>query len=171
MKWLLVPVGLLALAIVSMLIVGMFLPRDHMASRNVHLKAAPDVVFRLIADFASLPTWRPEVTSVELLPARDGKTSFREKGRQGPMTYVVEELTPPNTLVTRIVDNSSFGGTWTFEVTPDSGGCKISITERGEVYNPLFRTMSRLFFSQIATMEGYLRDLGKKLGEDVVPQA
>jgi hypothetical protein len=47
---------------------------------------------------------------------------------------------------------------------------QITITERGEVYNPIFRFMSRYVFSHHATIDAYLTALGKKLGESVTPE-
>ena len=35
---------------------------------------------------------RRGVKSVEMLPAREGKTAFREMGGNGPMTYVIDEI-------------------------------------------------------------------------------
>ena len=41
-----------------------------------------------------------------------------------------------------------------------------TITENGEIYNPFFRFMARFVFGYTATMETYLKALGKKFGED-----
>ncbi|NIN10341.1 MAG: hypothetical protein GTN62_03355 [Gemmatimonadales bacterium] len=48
-------------------------------------------------------------------------------------------------------------------------GSTITITEDGDIYNPIFRVMSRLFLGYHATMDGYLTALGRKLGEEVTP--
>jgi hypothetical protein len=89
---------------------------------------------------------------------------FREAGKQGSILYRVEALEPPSRLVTRIADPAlPFGGTWTFELMPKDGGTALTITEDGEVYNPIFRFMSKVFFSQTATMEAYLTSLKKRL--------
>jgi hypothetical protein len=59
-----------------------------------------------------------------------------------------------------------FGGTWTFEVTPiGDGGSVVRITEDGEVYNPVFRFVSRYFMGYTATIDSYLKALGAKFGE------
>ena len=82
---------------------------------------------------------------------------------------MVSEL--PSRLVTQIDSSAggSFGGTWTYELTPDSGGTKISVTEAGWIGNPIFRTLSRFIFGYYGSLDGYLKALGKKLGEDVRP--
>jgi hypothetical protein len=40
----------------------------------------------------------------------------------------------------------------------------LTITENGEVYNPLFRFVSRFIIGQTATMDGYIKALNAKLG-------
>jgi hypothetical protein len=66
----------------------------------------------------------------------------------------------------RIADpDLPFGGTWTFEITPSDSGSDIVLTENGEIYNPLFRFMARFVFGYEGTIEQYLEDLRKKLGD------
>jgi hypothetical protein len=81
------------------------------------------------------------------------------------MILQVLEFEPPRRLVTRIANTDlPFGGQWTYELTPDGGGTRVRITEDGEIHNPAFRYMSRVF-GQWATVEAYLRALGTKMGE------
>jgi hypothetical protein len=80
----------------------------------------------------------------------------------------VKEWNPPARLVTRIAARDlPFGGTWTYELTPAGTGTELRITENGEVYNPLFRFLSRFVFGHTATMRTYLAALGQSLGEKV----
>jgi hypothetical protein len=162
MKWLLIVVALLVLLALVAVVVGLLLPKAHQASSKAIIGARLEVVYAILVDFAAAPTWRRGVKKVELLAPRDGKLSFKEWGDNGEMTYVVEESLPPRRLVTRIVDQSAFGGTWTFELTPQGEATAVEITERGEVYNPMFRFMSTFFFSPTATLDHYLEDLKKK---------
>ena len=60
-----------------------------------------------------------------------------------------------------------FGGNWTYEVAAVPGGSRVTVTERGWIGNPLFRFMARFFFGYTATIDTYLRSLGKKFGETV----
>jgi hypothetical protein len=46
----------------------------------------------------------------------------------------------------------------------------VRITEDGEVYNPIFRFMSRFVFGHTHTMDAYLRALGKATGQEVKTQ-
>ena len=66
-------------------------------------------------------------------------------------------------LVRKIADpKMPFGGTWTYEIQADGGGCSLTITEHGEVYNPIFRFITK-FTDMGATINDYLVSLGRKL--------
>jgi hypothetical protein len=59
--------------------------------------------------------------------------------------------------VTRIADERlPFGGTWTWELEPNDGGTRLSITADGFVRPALFRVMARFVFGYHATMNAYL---------------
>ena len=69
--------------------------------------------------------------------------------------------------MTRIADpNLPFGGTWTYELTPQAdGSTMLRITENGEIRNIFFRFVSRFLMGYTKTMEDYLNALGQKFGE------
>lgn len=172
MKWMLIAVGSLALLVVVVAVVGALLPKAHRASRWVVLKKSPREVYAVISDSANAPAWRRGLQKVETLPPENGLKRFRETSAHGAITYVVLEDRPGERFVSKIADeNLPFGGQWTFEFAPDGAGTKLRITEDGEVRNVIFRFMARYAFGYASSIEGYLRDLGKKLGELVEPQA
>jgi len=163
MKYVLfVALGLVVLVVV-IIGIGYSLPVKHRAARSALLSASTDVVFTTISNYAAFPELRSVLKSVENIARTDGKTGYREIGSDGTITYVVEESTPSVRLVTRIDDKSlPFGGTWTFQLAGSAEGTTLVITEDGEVYNPLFRFMSKYVFGHSATIETYLSDLGKR---------
>jgi len=168
MKWILIGIGVIAGLIALMAIIGTLLPKAHTASRTAVINKPPDVLWQAMTDCAAFPQWRTEVKNVEVLPDRDGHKVWREDGKNGKLTLETIEASPPSRLVLRIADpDLPFGGKWTYELQPSSGGSRITITEDGEVYNPIFRFMSHVFFSQTASIENYLKALGRKYGEDV----
>ncbi len=164
LKWTLdIVVGLILLVGVVALI-GLLLPKAHRASRTVVYSAPPEAVYAAISGFAKFPEWRSGVKSVEILSAGDEPTRFREDGSNGVITYRVETREPNARLVTRIDDPSlPFGGTWTLEVKPVDGGTELTITEEGEIYNPIFRVLSKVVFSPYDTIDAYQADLKKHL--------
>jgi hypothetical protein len=165
LKWILIVIlSLVSLGGFSAL-VGSMLPKGHRASRTVALAAAPAVVFGVITDFARAPEWRRGVKQVEIVTDDSRGRIVREHGRQGVVPYRVEVLEPPARLVMRIADPSlPYGGSWTYELRPSGAGTEITITEDGQVFNPIFRIMQKLFFSPYATIDAYLDDLRKRVG-------
>jgi uncharacterized protein YndB with AHSA1/START domain len=141
------------------------LPKGHRASRTTTIAAAPAVVFGVITDFARAPEWRRDVKQVEIVPDDGRGRVVREHGKQGVVPYRIEAIEPPARLVMRIADPSlPYGGSWTYELHPAGAGTEITITEDGEVFNPIFRVMQKLFFSPYATIDAYLEDLRKRVG-------
>jgi uncharacterized membrane protein len=171
MKVLLIIAGIMAGLIAVVLLIGVMLPRKHVATHEIVLRKPANEIFMTIRDFASAPTWRPDLERVEMLEPVDGRVRFREHSKQGVVTYEAVEESPPRTLVTRIVDRDlGYFGTWTYLLSETEGGTHVRITEDGEVPNVLFRFMSRFVFGHTATMDAYLRALGRKFGEEVAPK-
>jgi uncharacterized protein YndB with AHSA1/START domain len=158
---------LAGLAIVVLIVagIGYTLPVKHSATRERTYAAAPSAVFATITTPADFPKWRRGLKRVEQLPEENGKRMFREIGGDGEIAFRIEESVSDRRLVLRIADKSlPFGGSWTYELTPAADGTTLRITEDGEVYNPLFRFMSRFVFGHHRTIENYLADLEKGLG-------
>jgi hypothetical protein len=146
-------------------LVGWLLPVGHTATRSATIARPTADVYASIADVAAYPQWWSDISRVEMLPAEPGAMRFREHTSSGPVVMEVVEAAPPHRFVTRIADpGQPFGGTWTFELAPEPAGTRLPITERGEVYNPIFRFMSRFVFGQTGTMERFLRALSARLG-------
>ena len=48
-------------------------------------------------------------------------------------------------------------------IEPAPGGSRLTITERGEIYNVVFRTLSRFVFGYTATMDDCLKAAARRL--------
>ena len=156
---------------VVVVLVGLMLPVKHEATVSAAVPAAPEAVWAVLTDPASYPKWRGDVTSVEMLPADSGHVAWREQGKNGAISYATELTEAPRRLVTRITDKSlPFGGTWEYVVSPDGTGSRVQITEHGEVYNPVFRFVSRFIMGHTATASAYLKALGARFGATVTPE-
>ena len=173
MKWVLIVVGCIAGLIALLALIGLFVPREHRATSTVVLHQPPDSVWKVVRDFSGITAWWPEIKSSERLPDRNGQEVWRQKMSGFDVPLVITESAPPWRLVTTIDAGSgaAFGGTWTYELTPDSAaeGTRISVTEAGWIGNPIFRTLSRFVFGYYGTLDGYLKALGKRFGETVEP--
>jgi hypothetical protein len=156
-----------AIVVVVVAVVGAMLPVRHHATRRARYHAPPERIYALLS---GPPDWRPGVKKFGALPDEGGrKRWWEEDAHRNKITFELVEAQPPARLQTRIADRAlPFGGTWTFDIAPaDGGGADVRIAEDGEVYNVIFRFMSRFIFGHHAGIETYLKDLGAKLGEPV----
>jgi uncharacterized protein YndB with AHSA1/START domain len=145
MKWLLRIVAALVGFVAILAAVGYFLPVYHVASRSAELNAPPEKVFALVSDLNNYGAWWPEGTETRV---------------------AVVESVPPSRFVTKIDEpDAPFGGTWTMEIVPTPAGSRLTITERGEIYNPIFRTLARFVFGYESTMEGCLAAARRRLAQ------
>jgi uncharacterized protein YndB with AHSA1/START domain len=169
MKWVLIVVGTVVALIALVALIGALLPKGHTGARSARFKQPPEAIWRAITDVEAFPSWREGVKSVERLPDRNGLPAWKETDTHGQaIPFEITESDPPRKLVGRIAGpNLPFGGTWTYEIAPVEGGSRLTITENGEIYNPIFRFMARFFLGYTATIETYLRSLGKKFSETV----
>jgi len=171
LKWVLWVVGAIAFLIGLMALVGSRLPKGHVATVRAHHKQPPAALWAVITNLTDAANWRSDLKSVELMAADDGETMWVEHGRNGNIKMRVERAEPPQRWVIRIADPKlPFGGSWTYVLEPTESGTLLHITEDGEVYNPIFRFLSRLVFGPYGTLERYQRDLGRKFGDTVEPE-
>ena len=163
-------VALIGLAVLVTLVVivtvvtaiGFALPRGHVSSRDDTFAAPPERVFGTLVDVERYPAWRSGVTRIEVV-TREPALRWREHGND-TITFELQEQQAPLRIVTRIADPSlPFGGTWTYVLAPAGTGTRLTITEHGEVYNPIFRFMSRYVFGHTATIDAFLADLRRHL--------
>jgi hypothetical protein len=142
MRWVIwtvvAPIGIVG----TVAVIGYFLPVNHEASRSAEFTRPPEAVFALVSDLGNYRSWW------------DGAEVKSE----------VVESVPPSKLVTKIVGESAFGGTWTMEIAPSGTGSRMTITERGEIYNPIFRALARFVFGYTGTMESLLKAAQQRLG-------
>jgi hypothetical protein len=170
MKWVLFGVGGIVALIAAMAAIGAMLPRGHRATRRARFKQKPEAIYAVLS---GPPDWRSDLKEFGDLPDKEGRKQWWELSQGQKITYELVEDLPPKRRVTRIADKSlPFGGTWTLEIVPEGdGGAALRVTEDGEVYNVIFRFMSRFIFGQTGTIERFLKDLGRKFGEQVEIEA
>ena len=165
MRWLWWMLGAVAVIAVAVVGVGAMLPQDHVAARTVLLAAPPQRVWDVITDVAHYPSWRRGITRVTLEPVSAGApTRWREHTGSESLGYEMNTTPSHTQIVTRITDvGIPFGGGWTFDLAPSGSGTALTITERGSVYNPLFRFVSRFVLGHTRTIDEYAADLVLKV--------
>ena len=129
--------------IVLLTVVGWLLPVGHEASVSRTFAAPADAVYKIIEDRGAYPQWWHDDPGIK--------------------SEVVEAM-PPRRFATRIVDpEQPFGGNWTFDIVPDGQGSRLTIAERGEVYNPTFRFVSRFVVGHEGTIDSFMDALAERL--------
>ena len=142
MKWIVRAVLLVIGLIGAIAVIGYFLPVSHEASRTAEFNKPPEAVFALISDLNNYSTWWPE----------------------NETRVAIVESVPPSRFVTKIDEpDAPFGGTWTWIIEKTPTGSRATITERGEIYNPIFRTLAKFVFGYTTTMESCLAAAQRKL--------
>lgn len=141
MRWILWTIVALVGVVGVIALIGYFLPVAHEASRSAEFNKPPDQVFALIAD----------------------PNSYKEWWNGAEVKTEIVERVPPTKLVTKIIGETQFGGTWTIEIAPTPTGSRMTVTERGEIYNVVFRGLSRYVFGHTGTMDSFLEAAKTKL--------
>jgi uncharacterized membrane protein len=147
---------------------GSMLDREHHATAAVTIGASPAEVFAAITDVEAFPSWRAELTTVEVV-SRD-PLRWTETADGDAITYEVVDRRADERLVTHIVEGDlPFGGTWTYTLAPSGAapggeGTRVTIEEDGWVDPPPFRVISRFVLGHDASMRAYLAQLARRWG-------
>jgi hypothetical protein len=160
MKWLLIILIAIIALIAIMYLIGYFMPVQHVSTHTVLLNSTPENVWKILHDHSQYPSWRSDVKKIEITDA----THWTEHTTNGKMSFEAEVIRV-NSLFHAHITNKDlpFGGSWTYELVPDNGATKLVITENGEVYNPIFRFMSKFIFGHDSTMKKFAADLSMKI--------
>lgn len=170
MKWILLIVAGVVLVAGLAALVGAMLPLRHHSTRKARFRASPEALYAVLA---GPPDWRTGVKGFGVLPEEGGRKRWWEQDDHNQkVTYELVEDAPPRRMAVRIAGRGlPFGGTWTFDIVPVTGGSELRVSEDGEIYNVIFRFMARFVFGYTGTIETYLRDLGVKFSESVEIEA
>jgi Polyketide cyclase / dehydrase and lipid transport len=170
MRWVIWIVAVLVSIVGVAALIGSRLPRPHRVTRTTRLKLPPDAVYAILVDVDNYRTWRPDVKNLQRLPDRDRRPAWVEEMSTGKIPMFFERMERPSLLVGRIADSTlPFGGSWTYRIAPAAAGSELSITEDGEVYNPIFRFMSRFVFGHTATIDRFIKHLQAKVARSASP--
>lgn len=169
MKIFLVGLGIVLVVVTFATIVGALLPKHHVATRVATFKASPEQLLHLIS---GPQDWRTDLRSYQVF-TENGREMRRETSKNGQtLTMEFVESQPPWLLKSRIADkNLPFGGSWTYRIEARNEGCALSITEDGEVYNPVFRFISRFVIGHTRTIDNYMAMLGNALTQNRTVEA
>jgi uncharacterized protein YndB with AHSA1/START domain len=171
MKRFVLAVAAVAVALsVGLVLVGAFLPREHVAASEVAIRRPPEDVWALVRDFARTPRWWSDVEHSSRVEGQLGRERWRQVVNGFAVEFDVVTDDPPRRLVTQVVAEgvSPFGGQWTYELTPDGAETRVRVTEEGWVGPWPFRSVA-LLYGHHRSLDRYLVSLGQQFGQVVTP--
>ncbi len=165
MKIALIGFLLLIVAVSILYLCGRFLPEDHRATISFVVAKPRPVVWAALTDYAAMPRWWPAVKSVRIEKGQNGETLTWNTDAHGrEVAFRTKEEIVPEKLVREIVGaDLPFGGTWTYLLSEENGGTKVTLIEDGIIRPPLLRAFARYFYGLDRTM----KDFADHFGADV----
>ncbi|MEO1049331.1 MAG: SRPBCC family protein [Bacteroidota bacterium] len=163
LQWIFIVLGGLFGLIAILVIIGYLLPKKHKVTLSKTFKTSPEKVWQLIRNFEHYQQWRPGLKEVQVISDNTWKEIDK---RNDKITLQIIEEAPHEKLVTKIIDDKlPFGGSWIFEISGEEE-VALTITEDGEIYNPIFRFFAHFVFGYEATMKQYFNDLETTINQN-----
>ncbi|APY12838.1 hypothetical protein BWZ22_11340 [Seonamhaeicola sp. S2-3] len=143
------------------------LPNERKAERTAIFSTSPESIFNLITDNRNWK-WRSNLKEVQILESAGDNEIFKEIQKKGQaITFKVKSKIPYSRYEIEIIEANGFTGYWTgtLEET-DNGGTELTFTEYATIKNPFIKVLSYLFFDLGSTIDQYLGDIAKAIGEE-----
>ena len=165
MKYILIVLGVILLIPAIAWIIGMALPQSHNVTIFQQFNISAEGIFMKITDIRNFPEWRSNVERVEFLNENERNPLWREYySNEDPLSFRIIDQEESRSLTTEIADeNLPFGGRWTYTLESEGESTLLTITENGEVYNPIFRFVSTYIIGHDTTIKQYMADLKNSL--------
>jgi len=141
------------------------MPEQHTMRVSKEYSVDSPKVWRVITDFSDYPNWRSDVKSVERIPDQAAADIWQETDKHGNSVAYASRYVNDGVKLTReiVTKNLPYTGTWTFELQPLSSGSRLTITENGKVFNPIFRILGKYVFGFDTSIRRFLDDLSSRL--------
>jgi hypothetical protein len=145
------------------LLAGWLLPKERTFTKKAVFQSDIGKVFKVVTDVQHQTSWRSDVKEIIVL----NDSTWTEVPKKGTaITFKVKRKVENEIFEIEIIEPNNFKGYWigSFKQTKDNRTaieCKEVVT----ISNPFFRTISYLFVDLNKTMDLYLQNLQKKLGE------
>lgn len=161
MRWLIGIAMILVFIAIAVRMIGASLPVKHTVSVTRTIPHPAGDVWARISDPGQWQQWRSDVTRLEMLP----ENRFRVTDSNGTVLYRIE-IPAERTLVTVIEQEGlPYGGRWIWLVEPETDhSTRVTITEEGEVYSPMFRFFGHYLFGYDSTVKSVLDQLETAAG-------
>ncbi|MEI6739417.1 MAG: SRPBCC family protein [Gemmatimonadaceae bacterium] len=165
MYWILFVMGAIAALVIALLVGGLVTPRVHTLARTVVVPRAAAETWAVIREVGRYADWRHDLEFAEVVDTDQPQPRWRETSTRGSVTFGITRDVAPTTMVAVILDEDlPIEGEWTWTVTPEGDGTRVTITERGSIKNPIIRFIAAHLLGYHRSMDTYLRALAQHLG-------
>ena len=156
MKWILIIGGTIISLVAIVYLIGLLLPVKHSATIEEVIPVNVEKVWDRITKVAAFSSWREGLDRIEIT----NDTEWTEVSGRNRIPMKVTEKIDYKRLVTMIDSKDlPFGGAWVYSLQPKGDSTLLTITENGEVYNPVFRFVSRFIMGHKSTLNKYMSSL------------
>jgi uncharacterized protein YndB with AHSA1/START domain len=142
---------------------GARMPVNHTVSVTGLVAAPQAKVFSLITNVAHGADWRPAVKSVSTLTPDNGRDHWVEHLAHGQyMTFLATRTDAPTRREVTLDDpRASYGGTWTYELSPGPSPdtTTLRITEAGFIKPPIYRFVMARVMGPTHNLDVYMKDI------------
>ena len=147
--------------------------RDHKVELVVtYPKSSPGLVWRLLTDHAAEPTWLPAFGDVRRQPDIGGHEVWTHTSADGSFSATVMTVSAiPQQRYERLLlrdgqaRSQSWDGRWVYELRPQGGGTRLTITEYGWTDGFLFFIRQRVLADPDAFLRYYASMIGRALND------
>ncbi len=166
MYWILFVMSAMVAVVLAILVGGLVTPRKHVASRTITLRATQDLVWATVHDVARYGDWRHELEDASVIDTEQPQLRWRETSTRGSVTFGATVDDPPHRFAARMLDDDlPYSGEWTWQIDAEGDDTRVTITERGEVGNPIFRFIGAHIIGYTRSIDTYLNGLARHVGD------
>jgi hypothetical protein len=156
MKIALIVVLVIVALVIIMILIGRMLPEGHVAMQSKTFSSSQDEVWKVISGVSDWKSWRSDVHDLTITSDSTFKADDVE--------YLMSIVEPGASFTTTIITKDlPYGGMWHYLIEKEGDGCKLTVTEIGDVYNPMFRFMSKYIFGHDGSLKEYMKVLSKRI--------
>lgn len=154
MKSTLLIIGILALLVMKIYLIGKVLPQTNEVVVEIKINAPADKVWSVMTSWEEQPLWRSGIERVKTIDS----SRFIEYPKKGaPISFNIISAEQPEFL--KMEFSGSVNGIYVAELIEDEGVTLVRSTESVSIGNPFFRVVSKLFFDLEEFARSYQAEL------------
>lgn len=167
MKFLLYVLIIVTGIVLILLIIGSFLPKERIESRQYIFKATPEIIYTTITDNKNW-NYRSDLKNLEIIEINGNIEIWNEISKDGTIIQFKTREKKPYSFYSFDMKSKIMTGYWTAELDSiDNGETILTITEYVLIKNPFIKVLSYLFFDIGQYMELYQKDLKIRLEDKI----